>query len=266
MARNSLKSVLRLIDDIKDELPIEQSFLNDLNKSTEMDNDKNKREPSQSYKPSSMNCIRNMWYQVTGHPQEPSAIDYAGIGICDSGTDIHERTQRSVAGMLENGFDCEYVNVADFVRNRNLNYLEIKGQNPAGTETKLYHKDLNMSFLCDGIIKYRGAYYILELKTEAGFKWNARKGVDPKHYAQGTAYSIAFGLDNVIFVYISRDVLSRKAYMFTPTNEMKEELIGKITNCDSYIVKNELPPKPDELPKGTCGYCAYYNACKNEMK
>lgn len=130
MARNSLKSVFRLIDDAKDELPVEQSFLNDLNRSTEMDNDKNKREPSQTYKPSSMNCIRNMFYQVTGHPQEPNAIDYSGIGICDSGTDIHERTQRSVAGMIDNGFDCEYINVADFVRNRNLDYLEIKGQMP----------------------------------------------------------------------------------------------------------------------------------------
>lgn len=266
MARNSLKSVFRLIDDAKDELPVEQSFLNDLNRSTEMDNDKNKREPSQTYKPSSMNCIRNMFYQVTGHPQEPNAIDYSGIGICDSGTDIHERTQKSVAGMIDNGFDCEYINVVDFVRNRNLDYLEIKGQNAAGTETKLYHKDLNMSFLCDGIIRYRGVYYILELKTEAGFKWNARKGVDPKHYAQGTAYSIAFGLNNVIFVYISRDILSRKAYMFTPTDEMKEELIGKITQCDEFIKIDELPPKPEELPKGTCGYCAYYNACKNNIK
>lgn len=29
---------------------------------------------------------------------------------------------------------------------------------------------------------------------------------------------------------------------------------------------DELPPKPDELPKGTCGYCAYYNACKNNIR
>ena len=65
--------------------------------------------------------------------------------------------------------DCEYINVADFVRSRNLDYLEIKKEpNPdAGEyETKLYHKDLNISFLCDGIIRYKDHYYILELKVK----------------------------------------------------------------------------------------------------
>ena len=36
MARNSLKSVMRLIDVAKDELPIEKSFLTDLERSIEM--------------------------------------------------------------------------------------------------------------------------------------------------------------------------------------------------------------------------------------
>ncbi len=265
MARNSLKNVLRLIDDIKEELPVEQSFLNELNKTTELENDKNKRETSQTYKPSSMTCIRNMYYQVVGHPQDSGGSDYALIGICDSGTDIHERTQKTVEKMKENGFDCEYVNVADFVANRGLDYLEIKGQNAGGTETKLYHKKLNMSFLCDGIVKYRGKYYILELKTEAGFKWQSRNGVDPKHYAQGTAYSIALGIPDVIFVYINRDVLTRKAYMFTPTDDMKEELLGKISECDNYVRDHILPAKPSDLPKTACTYCAYYNSCKNNL-
>ena len=265
MARNSLKSVLRLIDDVKEELPIEQSFLNELNRTTELENDKNVRLPSKTYKPSSMNCIRNMYYQVTGHTQDPSNSDYSLVGICDSGTDIHERTQKIVAKMRDNGFDCDYVDVADFVTSRGLDYLEIVGRNAGGTETKLQHKKLNMSFLCDGIIRYRGKYYILELKTEANFKWQSRKGVDPKHYAQGTAYSIAFGIPDVIFVYINRDILTRKAFKFTPTDEMKEEMLGKITECDSYVNDGIVPEKPLDLPKGTCSYCAYYSSCKDNL-
>ena len=47
--------------------------------------------------------------------------------------------------------------------------LEIVGQ--SGMECKLYHKKLNMSFMCDGIIKYKSKYFIFEFKTETANKW-----------------------------------------------------------------------------------------------
>ena len=263
MARNSLKNIARLIESTKASLPPEQEFLADLKRSIELTADKSQREPSKTYKPSSMNCIRNMWYQVTGHPQDQSQSSYVGVGITNSGTDIHERVQKSVADMVNNNIDCEYINVADFVRERNLDYLDIVSQQ--GMETKLYHKNLNMSFLCDGIIRYKGHYYILELKTETSYKWMSRKGVDPKHYAQGTAYSIAFNLPEVLFVYINRDILDMKSYMFIPTDDMKLELVGKIEECDDYISKFKLPPKPDDIQRTVCEYCAYKNSCRNEI-
>ena len=260
MARNALKNIIRMVEATQTELPAETMFLNDLQRSIELDNAKGSRPPSQTYKPSSMNCIRNMWYQVTGAEQDPSDTTYSFVGICNSGSDIHERVQGYVSGMKENGIDCEYINVADYVKSRNLTDIEIVGQQ--GMETKLYHKTLNMSFLCDGIIRYRGKYYILELKTEASFKWNERKNVDPKHYNQGIAYSIAFGLDNVIFVYISRDVLSMKAYMFEVTDDMRMTLIGKIEECDEYVKNMKTPPKPENVIRSVCSYCNYKSLCE----
>ena len=262
MARESLKNICRLIDSSKSSIPPEDDLLGDLKRSIELTDKKNSREPSRTYKPSSMNCIRNMYYQVTGHKQDEGYTPYTLIGICNSGTDIHERVQKYVDDMKSNGFDCEYINVADYVKSRGLDYLEIVSQQ--GMETKLYHKELNMSFLCDGIIRYKGKYYILELKTESQYKWQSRKGVDRKHYAQGTSYSVALKIDQVIFVYISRDVLDMKAYMFEPTDEMKEELIGKITVCDDYVKKKQVPPKSDVL-KIVCEYCSYRNTCRQEV-
>lgn len=263
MARNSLKNVCRLIEAVKNELPPEQEFLTDLKRSIEMGASKDTRKPSQTYKPSSMNCIRNMWYQVTGHDQDPTEPNYALVGICNSGTDIHERVQKAVASMKDNGIDCEYVNVADYVRERGLdNYIEIVAQQ--GMETKLYHKSLNMSFLCDGIIRYKGHYYILELKTESNYKWQSRKGVDPKHYMQGTAYSVAFEINEVIFVYITRDVLDMKAFMFVPTEDQKTDLVGRITECDEWVSKLKCPPKPDDVPKSACQYCSYRHSCSKD--
>ena len=262
MARQSFKNICRLIDSAKEDVAPEQSFLADLKRSIEMTTDRTAREPSKTYKPSSMNCIRNMYYQVTGHPQDPQASNYTLVGICNSGTDIHERVQKYVDDMKNNFIDCEYINVADFVRQRELDYLEIVEQK--GMETKLYHKTLNMSFLCDGIIRYKNHYYILELKTESSYKWQGRKGVDPKHYAQGTAYSLVFKIPEVIFVYINRDVLDMKAFMFKPTEEMKQDLVNRISECDNFVLENKLPPIPENVPKSACTYCSYRVACRNE--
>lgn len=258
MARNALKNLFSLID--KETQPVEKAFLTDLCRSIEISNKKSTRPSSQSYKPSSMNCIRSMFFQVTGAPVDEGYTPYAMVGICNAGTDIHERIQKYVADMTNNGFDCEYVNVADYVKSRNLEDIEIVEQ--CGMETKLYHKKLNIRFLCDGIIRYQGKYYILELKTEASFKWMERKGVDPKHYHQGICYSLSLGIDDVIFVYINRDILDMKSFMFTPTRAQKDELVHLIRTCDEYAERNDIPPKPESLPKGTCNYCAYRLLCE----
>lgn len=262
MSRNSLKSVIRLINQSEESLPVEQRFLKDLERSIELVDKKNSRKPSQTYKPSSMNCIRQSFYQIVGKEQDEGSSNYTLIGICNAGTDIHVRIQTAVEQMKETGMDCEYINVADYVRNRNLEYLDIVSQQ--GMETKLYHKKLNMSFMCDGIIRYKGHYYILELKTESGYKFSARKGVDESHYNQGTAYSIAFDIPEVIFVYISRDVLDMKSYMFVPTDDMKQNLIGYIEECDSYVKKLTTPSKPENVSKKACSYCPYKTQCRKD--
>lgn len=189
MARN-LKNIARLIDTANSKTSVEEAFLSDLKRSIELTAIKESRPPSQTYKPSSMNCIRSMYYQVTGAESQDTP-NFTNVGICNSGSDIHERIQSAVSKMKDNGMDCEYVDVRAFVESRNLEDIEIKEQN--GFETKLYNKRYNISFMCDGIIRYRSKYYILELKTEASFKFQTRAEVDPKHYNQGIAYSLSTG-------------------------------------------------------------------------
>lgn len=262
MARQSLKNVIRLIDAAKEQVPVEQEFLADLKRSIELNDEKGRRLPSQTYKPSGMNCMRASYYQIMGIEPDESSSSYTMVGICNSGTDIHVRVQTAVAEMKENGIDCEYLDVADFVKSRRLDNLEIKSK--SGMETKLYHKRLNMSFMCDGIIRYKDKYYILELKTESSYKFMNRHDVDPSHYNQGTAYSLAFGLDNVLFVYISRDILDMKAFMFNVTNEMRSHLVDYIDECDSYVRRQIAPPKPDNVLKKTCSFCGYKTQCKKD--
>lgn len=260
MPRKSLKNVMNLLDNVNGNIAPEVGFLNDLKRSIELTADKNSRLPSKTYKPSSMNCIRNMYYQNIGADQDENKSSYVMEGIVRSGSDIHEYVQKNVELMKENGMDCEYVDVAEFVKSRNLVDIEIVSKQ--GMETKLYHKTLNMSFLCDGIIRYHGTYYILELKTETHYKWSTRKGVDPKHYNQATAYSIAFGINNVLFVYISRDILDMKSFMLNVTENMRKALLNKILVCNDYLLKKEVPPMPEEAGAKFCQYCAYKSRCK----
>lgn len=259
MSRSSLKNVCRLIKESQEELPVERQFLADLKRSIEMTAVKDRRIPSKTYKPSSMNCMRNMYYQRIGQEPDESSESFCLIGICNSGTDIHERIQKAVENMKNNDIDCEYVDVAEFVRRRNLDYLDIVSRQ--GMETKLFHKDLNMSFLCDGIIRYKGHYYVLELKTENSFKFSTRAGVNPEHFNQGTAYSVAFNLPEVIFVYISRDNLDMKSFIFKPTDDMKQSLIGRIDLCEQCVESGIVPSIDDTISKKTCQYCAYKKTC-----
>lgn len=263
MARNSLKSVLRLLETTTKEISIEDAFISDLKRSIELTAEKTNKKPSQTYKPSSLQCIRQMYYQVTGTEPEDGSASYSLIGICNSGTDIHERVQTAIAEMTENGIDCDWVDVGKYVTDKNIDGgLEIKSQ--IGMETKLYHKALNLSFMCDGIVKYKNKYYLIEIKTETSNKFFNRKGVDPKHYDQGTAYSTVFEINDVIFIYVNRDTLDMKSFLFTPTTEQKKNLLNKIYECEEYVKQAKVPSKPQNIIKSVCTYCNYRKCCERD--
>ena len=259
MARSrALLNVLKLAT--TEELPIEQQFLGDLKASIEREEIKNARKPSQTYKPSSMNCIRNMYFQVIGAEGKVDSMSNELIGICESGTDRHERLQRAVMAMKNNNIDCEYIDVAKYVSEHGLTYLDIVSQQ--GNETKLFHKELNMSFLCDGIIRYKGKYYILEIKTETSNKFWDRQGVNLDHIAQGVAYSEAFKIDKVLFLYECRDNCAKKAFILNVTDGMRKSLVDKIKECDGYVERQIVPPIPENISKKACAYCGYAELCK----
>lgn len=260
MAKVKLKNIHRLINEATKQMPANESFVADLRVTIEKKNLQDSRVPSRSYKPSSMKCIRNMYFQVIGAETDGERTDACLVGICESGTDRHERIQNAVCCMKEFGIDCEYIDVAKFVEEQKLEHIEVRGQ--SGFETKLYNKALNISFMCDGIIKYRGKYYILEIKTESVYKWSSRTNVAEEHISQGTAYSVSLGIDEVMFVYESRDTCDKKAYILIVTPQMKQELVDKISVCDNYVLDQSVPPKPEDLPRRVCNYCNYKNECK----
>lgn len=243
---------------------ISEDFLDDLISSIEKTAMDNISTPSKSYKPSSLHCIRNMYFQMEGREPEKNFQAYTSVGILEAGTDRHERIQAAIKEMRHNGFDCDYLDVPTYLSEHpELEDLEVIRS--MGAETLLYNKKYNMRFACDGLINYKGKYYIIEFKTEGSYKFDFRNGVDPNHINQASAYSLSFNLNDVIFVYIDRNTLRMKCYLLEVTDTMRERIMSKIELCDSYVRREVIPPK-DNVDYKICSWCQYKQYCKSLPK
>lgn len=264
MGRTSLSNVARLIDLANKPQSVSEIFLEDFKRSVLLTEEKYDGIPSQTFKPSSLNCARGCYYQIMGVKPDNGSASFNMIGICNSGTDIHVRVQTAIMQMRENGIDCDWIDVGQYIEENHLDHLIVREKK--GTETKLYDTRYGtyISFMCDGIIKYKDKYYILEIKTESANKWYSRDGVDPKHYKQAISYSNSFKLDTVLFMYVDRDLMGLKVFEFNVTNEMRHDLVSFFNTVQGYVERQIVPPKPDNLDRRTCNYCSYYSKCKKD--
>lgn len=260
-----MKSLHKLIAEAKEEFPIEKSLLYQLEKimlETDIDS-RNKQSTSRHYKPSSMNCLRQMYYYKSGaikdKQQNRNASD---ISILESGTDRHNRIQKWLIKLNEGKSGWKYWDVTEYVNKFKPKGIIVKHK--FGNETLCYNEIYDLSFMCDGLLEYKGRFYILEIKTENTFKWFKRNDVDDKHILQGTCYSISFGIDEVIYLYESRDDCKKKTYLIKIDKAKKERLISQIENCEYYLSKNKVPPK---IGNNTiCKWCEYQTICSKEKK
>jgi len=255
-----LKQLAKNIAQAKQVKTLEQEFLYMLTETISLMVEKEKRKPSLSYKPSSLaGCPRNIYFQVTGITPDEVRETATGIGIQESGTDRHLRLQKAVSLIRQHGFDCDWIPVKEYLKVHPQPGTVIVKED--GFETKCKNTVLNLSFMCDGIIRLKSIYCVLEIKTEASFKWMPRYEIEIDHKIQAACYSIAFGIDRVIFLYEDRDLCRKKPYLYNVTNRDKEELvIAKIESCENHIRQNTVPPKSDRVKD--CTYCRYKKECR----
>lgn len=218
------------------------------------------RKENTVYSPSSMYCKRMMFYKRIGEKKDPTIIDPVMIGIQEIGTDRHDRLQKYFESMKDLNLNIEYMDIEKFIKLKEIKGLEVKEK--VGMETKLYHPDLTLSFMTDGILRIDDEYFVLEIKTEISHKFNSRKGVDPKHYNQATAYATVFGLDKVIFLYECRDIPEKKIYILEVTEDMKRKFIALIQEVDEDVANMEIPFKVEDTK--SCTYCQYKRECEKD--
>lgn len=278
MAKRGMFSVSNLMKEREANSNIASLFLNQLEKTiVELEED---RKPSTYYAPSSLHCVRQMYFKRKGFPEEEEIKDPSFIGICESGTDRHERIQKALLKMKELGYDFEYYDVETYVKEHGLKDIEIKSKR--GMETHCINTRYNLSFMTDGILKYlpTGEFFVFEFKTEVSQKFNFRDDNDIMHEPQGCCYALSFNIDNVIYLYEDRNFCNKKPFIFKADKALTKLLVtDKIDRCEYYLEKNEVPPKVTDIEvdrnfkesthkPGTtrpvdkvCRYCKYRKEC-----
>ena len=259
----------------KEEVDYTGIFLNGLTYTIEKLNQDNKHMPSATFSPSSMKCDRQMIYKLLSVPIDDKKDSYQLVGICENGTARHECIQSYVNKMKDAGIDCEYINVAEYVREHKLPLKIGKESNFIDEfETHLYTRhDLggdnpfpyDSSFLCDGIIKLKDKYFILEIKTQASMKAMRQTDVQEDHKAQATAYSLFLGINDVMFLYEDRDLLGKKCFIYSPTEEEKNNLQDRLLK-DWAMYKNNIVCAKPNLDRKVCQFCNYKKECRKNME
>lgn len=253
-----LKGLAKLINNATKERTPAQKF-GELLAETISRNGQSTRKPSKTYKPSSIGgCMRKSYFQIVGaqiDEKEKPAADM--VGIWESGSDRHERIQGHIQTMKSHGFDVEWVDIEEFLKRRPVQGTRFVSRQ--GNEFKMYNSVFNMSFLCDGIIKFEGRYYILEIKTEDQFKHKGKLGPAKKHVDQATCYSMCLGVDQVMFIYEWREYTSKQYFDYTVLDKDKEDVCHYIETCQAHVESNIVPSMTKK--QSECKYCSYKEIC-----
>lgn len=260
------RKLLNLINNNQPELPANRKFLVDVMSCIERIEKMGRRKGSNYYKPSSLHCMRNMYFTRTKAPQDEALVEYNSTGMADTGTRRHEAIQEVLLRMRELGFDWEYVDVEEYVKKKQefgkCKSLIVKGTQ--GAETHLIDTALNLSFRCDGIIRRISTNedFLWEFKNVVSFKYNQLGNhCLEQHHNQVICYCTVLDLDKAFVMYENRDICTLEVpEVFEVTQDMKNWLVGYIAECEGYVER--LIPPPRTSDSKACKYCNYKSICR----
>lgn len=213
--------------------------------------------PTDYFRPSSMyGCDRMLFFMRVMGGSDEEEKDTNLIEICNSGTDRHLRIQKLVEDM--EGVTC--LDLEEVVKEANQKGIktEFMGWNSDHTEARCKNDELSLYFQPDGVINFMGKDVILEIKTESTYQHSNRYEPKLDHKYQATCYGMGLGIDYVLFFYEDRNFCGKKPYLWKITDEMKSEVLSKISRVNKAI-KVGAPPEKNE---DKCTYCKYKNECK----
>lgn len=214
--------------------------------------------PSRTFAPSQVRCKRVSWFRLRGVDPEPEVVVNRGLNFtAQIGTACHQTIQE----ILSNELGEDWLDVEAYMRSANLPYVYTCTKNQYETQIEITDP-VPIKFAPDGIFRYKGVTWLLEIKTSEYSSFEKLTGPKPNHIDQITCYSTILNISNVLVMYQDRVHGDRKCYeVFIPEKDMKATW-DMLYEVKDYADKNIAPPRPEDRKYCSPSYCRYYNRCK----
>lgn len=209
-----------------------------------------------TFAPSSMRCKRKSWFRLRGvKPDIIQEPDLTMDHTATVGTALHERIQ----SILSEALGEDWISVEDYLKEFPIPYKYTLTKH--GYETKVSIDDPPINFSCDGIIRIRGCYYLLEIKSSEYESWKSLTETKPHHMEQIKTYATILDIPRVLTLYIDRQYGRVKSFEFSVSGEEMTAIKQDMVYVQQMVKANLAPEK---LPTGdyVCSNCEYKLKCK----
>lgn len=214
---------------------------------------------SKTFAPSSLHCKRLSWFRLKG--TEPDKIETPDKGL-DFTAKIGTACHRIIQSNLINIYKDDWIDASWYLEN----ILKPKYKysvKQSGFETLVMIEKPPIKFACDGILRIKNKYYLLEIKTSDHSSFANLQSPKKHHIDQIICYSTLLGLDNILVMYQDRLYGDIKVFEEHNTQDQKEDLWNMF---DEVMKDAETYIAPEKLPYGdpfcSSNMCPYYNKCK----
>lgn len=216
---------------------------------------RNSKPKGRTFAPSGFRCRRLQWFRLRGTEPDVIRIDRVVSFTAEVGTDRHRAIQSRLSRMP----GIEWVDVETYLKENGFSDYSVKKN---GFETLVSISSIPVEFACDGIIKYKGEYYLLEIKTADHDSFSQLTSQKPHHTEQVMCYCTFLGLSKVLFLYEDRKLGKLKCFEHTVSYSDKDSILNIISYVKDMVKKNIAPPRlttNDVL----CKNCPYAKKCKD---
>lgn len=208
--------------------------------------------------PSAAYCMKQNWFRLRGvQPDVAKNPDRTLDFTAQVGTSCHE----SIQSLLQNVLGEDWLDIGEYLKSINPRYeytVELHGY-----ESRIAIENPPIRFACDGIIRWKGKIYLLEIKTSDFSSWEKLTGPKSIHIDQVNSYATLFGIHDVLMMYQDRQYGGLKCFEV----HISDLDIKATWDTFEYIVDmadKNLPPKG--LPPGDSrcspSMCPYHKKCK----
>jgi len=216
---------------------------------------------SQTFAPSSFKCRRKLWFRLRGtQPDVPSNVDRVLQFKADVGTGCHAVIQ----SRMKEALGIDWIDVETYI-NKNKNFLPYPDANYTitrnGLETLVQIDKPAWRFACDGIIRWKGRIYILEIKTIEYSAFVDLLNPRANDIDQSHCYTTLLNVDAVLFMYQERNSGDIKCYELVIHKEDKDHIISTV---DAVVLASEQHLAPPALlvnDRQWCSRCEYKSKC-----